>query len=69
MTPLEFENKMKELVGLQNIEITYRGELFVDVSDPETTHKKADNLLAEVLNSLGYQKGIKIFESMPKWYA
>lgn len=37
--------------------------------DQETSHMYADSLMCYVLNQLGYQEGVEIFEKMPKWYA
>lgn len=40
-----------------------------DIGDQEARHGDADDLLCEVLRSLGYDKGIDIFNAMDKWYA
>ena len=56
VTPKEFEIKMREISILAE-------------EDEEQAHKKADRLMCEVLNSLGYEVGTRIFDSMPKWYA
>lgn len=37
--------------------------------DPEEGHMEADNLMCELLRQLGYEKGVKIYESLGKWYA
>lgn len=37
--------------------------------DVEFSHVEADELMAEVLSSLGYEEGVKIFLSHEKWYA
>lgn len=37
--------------------------------DTEGKHVVADRLMCEVLRALGYEKGVKIFEAMPKWYS
>ena len=37
--------------------------------DEEIRHVDADDLMCELLRSLGYGEGIEIFEDMPKWYA
>lgn len=60
MTPEEFARKMNE--------ITYH----VDDEgyfDEEVAHVKADNLMMEVLASLGYGEGVHIFDDMPKYYS
>lgn len=38
-------------------------------TDVEVMHKEADRLMCEVLTSLGYGDGVRIFYNMPKWYA
>jgi len=53
MSPEEFKNKMAEF----------------DNYDEEVSHMKADDLMCEVLESLGYKEGIEIFNNMAKWYA
>ncbi len=35
----------------------------------ETKHIAADNLCLAVLESLGYQQGVKVFRSLHKWYS
>lgn len=37
--------------------------------DTEGGHVYADELLCEVLKSLGYTKTVEAFENMEKWYA
>lgn len=37
--------------------------------DEENQHIDADELMCDVLRSLGYGDGIDIFDSMHKWYA
>lgn len=54
MTSEEFARKMEEI--------------FKD-GDGELSHIEADELMAEVLSSLGYEEGVKIFLSKEKWYA
>lgn len=59
ITPEEFERRMKEIK-----ETWYEKE-----GDKELAHRFADDLMTDVLNSLGYSEGILINESMMKWYA
>lgn len=56
MTPDEFAEKMKKI-----IEDTGCYE--------ETFHWEADELMCEILVSLGYEKGVKIFQKQLEWYA
>jgi hypothetical protein len=37
--------------------------------DIEGGHIEADELMCELLDSLGYHEGVAIFQSMSKWYA
>lgn len=56
MTPAEFATAMKA------IPTEYRG-------DPEVAHMMADDLLCQVLISLGYAEGVMAYTAMDKWYA
>lgn len=56
MTPAQFEEKMTELKEKAP-------------NDVEMAHYKADEIMCELLRSYGYDSGIDIFKSMPKWYA
>ena len=57
MTPEEFKEAM--------LKIYPPG---IDVCE-EAAHCKADQLLCEVLRSLGYGAGIDIFDNATQWYA
>lgn len=35
----------------------------------ESSHIECDAIMCELLKSLGYGEGVKIFENMEKWYA
>ncbi|MBO7451087.1 MAG: hypothetical protein J6U54_12050 [Clostridiales bacterium] len=37
--------------------------------DEEVCHIEMDELLCKTLSSLGYDEGIKLFRTTPKWYA
>ena len=37
--------------------------------DIEGKHEQADALICELLNALGYEQAVLIFEKMEKWYA
>jgi len=54
LTPQEFAEKMK------NISMN---------DDTEMGHVNMDNLMCEVLESLGYKEGIDVFRNTGKWYA
>lgn len=36
--------------------------------DEEVFHKEADNVLCELLESLGYKETVEYFKKHPKWY-
>lgn len=61
ITPAEFEDKMKDM--------EYRLKNRVEGYYEEEAHIDADNLMCKVLKDLGYEKGVEIFERMPKWYS
>lgn len=56
ITPDDFEKKMTEL-----------NEKYSD--DPELCHQYMDELMMELLESLGYTAGVDIFNNAHKWYA
>jgi len=56
MTPESFEVQMREVAKNSG-------------GDPEACHVEADNLMCKLLTSLGYGKGVAVFDNMPKWYA
>lgn len=57
MTPKEFYEKMKELSDEEGF------------MDSEYVHGNMDDLMCEVLTSLGYGEGVKVFKDTLKWYA
>ena len=57
MTPDEFYKRMADIYGDS------------DYYDIEEGHLRADELICDVLKSLGYEKGIELFENADKWYA
>ena len=54
MTPCEFEKRMAALK---------------EINCPDGCHQDADKLMCQVLKSLGYEKGVVLFEQLDKWYA
>lgn len=54
MTPKEFAEKM---------------QLIVDEENTELGHIEMDNLMCELLKSLGYEEGAEIFDNALKWYS
>jgi hypothetical protein len=56
MSPEEFKKAMQE------IREKFGG-------DEEAAHDKMDNLICDLLVTLGYSEGIEIFKRQDKWYA
>ena len=56
ISPEEFTERMK------HIKDSYSHDL-------ECRHVHMDELMCEVLTSLGYEGGVKIFENTEMWYA
>ena len=56
VTPEEFEKHMEDIYD------TY-------YTDPEVCHTLMDEFMADTLKSLGYNKGIEIFDESVKWYS
>lgn len=56
MTPEEFKERMKKICESSDY-------------NTEDRHVFADDLMCELLRSLGYGDGVEIFEAAPKWYS
>lgn len=54
LTPTEFAEAMKHIADMR----------FIDDS-----HYAGDELMCNLLRSMGYQEGVEIFENMDRWYA
>ena len=54
LTPAQFAQEMTRIASM---------------CDKEDRHGKADDLMAKLLTSLGYGKGITVYIDMDKWYA
>jgi len=60
ITPKEFTSRMYMIAHTENPN---------KYIDPEKEHGNADDLMADILVSLGYSEGIDIYRDMMKWYA
>ena len=58
-TPVEFEQRL--------LDIRYR--LYENEIDKEDCHLDMDDYILKTLDSLGYEAGVKVFRSTPKWYS
>jgi len=56
MTPKEFADRMREIAKYAD-------------DDTEAAHGNADDLMCQLLTTLGYHEGVQIFVEMPRWYA
>lgn len=54
ITPQEFAERMAEIAKMKDV---------------ESRHTHADGLMEEVLEALGYDEGLKIYDDMTKWSA
>lgn len=54
MTPEEFKDAMSAI----------NDEAW---KDPEMAQSEADNLMCEMLSSLGYGEGVEVFRNMERW--
>ena len=57
LTPEEFTDAMREALERGRDE------------DEEQTHKRADNLMCDLLKSLGYEEGVAVYLKSGRWYA
>lgn len=67
MMPKEFKRRMEVQQMRSMFATTFVGDSAV--YDLESTHIAMDNLMCEVLRSLGYDEGVDIFLNTEKWYA
>lgn len=44
-------------------------EIFAPFADAETSHMEADDLMCELLETLGYDEGVEVFREAHKYYA
>lgn len=59
ISPNEFVRKLRDI----------KEELYFKEADIEECHMEMDELMCKTLSSLGYDEGIKLFRTTPKWYA
>ncbi len=62
MTPQEFAEKMKALSKDSDDLAIHHGNL-------DHNHRKADDILCDILETVGYREGAAIFRDLVKWYA
>ena len=59
---MRFKDKTSPKVFKESMEI-------IASDDTEFKHVNADELMCELLTSLGYGEGVEIFKNMDKWYS
>lgn len=47
----------------------YEMRMIARGDDEEVEHSDMDDLMCEILTSLGYEEGVQIFKDAHKWYA
>jgi len=62
MTPEEFSSRMARIFGIDE-------HASAGMFDTERAHGEADELMCQALRELGYSAGVRIFETIEKWYA
>jgi len=60
---------MTDTLPITPDEFARRMEAIAAGRGPEENHGDADDLLCDVLDSLGYDDGVAIFKAMAKWYS
>ena len=58
-SPEEFEEHMKDIKRI----------FFEKQENQEDCHIEMDSYILEVLETLGYKDGVRIFRTTPKWYS
>ena len=60
LSPSEFEERMRDI---STSDSGYPG------CNTEDRHRAMDDLMCEILEALGYGKGVEVFKQTHKWYA
>ena len=64
LTPEDFTSLINQIARGATADWHKKGE-----GDPEQAHHDADDLIVEVMESLGYHEGIKVYRDMVKWFS
>lgn len=62
MSPEEFKVRMEQIVA-------HDWASGSEYQSPDVVHSNADDLLCELLRSLGYGDGIAVYESLARYFA
>lgn len=60
-------NKIKKTQQIEQYKL--RMIAIKESDDCELAHEEADDLLCEILESLGYKEVVKAYDDIEKWYA
>lgn len=59
----------KEELKVLHENCLYRMNALLDMDDKEEAHIRADNILCEVLEKIGFHDVVNVFHEIDKWYA
>ncbi len=68
LTPEEFERAMLEIFGGEFVAGPDSTNARLGLYDEEESHPAADDLMCQLLSSLGYEAGVELFKESRKWY-
>lgn len=72
---LKMTNALHELSDMLDAELSEYNKIrdgmksLIDYGDTEYAHSRADELLCELLEDLGYGKIVELYSDVDKWYA
>lgn len=62
MTPLEFEDKVTNVLDTGRMYLSSEDEI-------ELVHRKTDEMMEELLISLGYSRAVNLIRLTERWYS
>ena len=67
--PKQTQITTKEELKILHENCLYRMNDLLDMNDKEEAHIRADNILCEVLEKIGFHDVVNVFHEIDKWYA
>lgn len=67
--PKQTQITTKEELKVLHENCLYRMNTLLDMYDKEEAHIRADNILCEVLEKIGFHDVVNVFHKIDKWYA
>lgn len=61
--------KQEAIVQLQNLVAAQAGSAYTCHIDTEAVHLQADGILCDLLESMGCQEVVALFDQLNKWYS